>query len=335
MRKKRQREVEIFNMSFLDVISCGFGAIILLLVIALAFEPATVQKISMDLRDLVSKSEASREKIIGESQNLTQKLRDKRKALLKVTKELTRLNQSWKDTQAQYGVAQLGAEEQSRIEQKLRQVRQTLSEEMKRLLRQPVYRPPSQDAIIGGIPIDSEFIIFIIDTSGSMRRFAWPLVVKKVEEILNVYPRVKGIQVINDMGHYMFSTYRGRWIPDTPARRAAVLNRLKNWNSFSNSSPVEGVVHAIGRYFRTDRRVSLFVFGDDFTGKNINDVILQVANINKKDTAGKSRVRIHTFGFPVHFLVMQRRENLVRFAHLMRLLAEQNSGSFVGLTRLR
>ncbi len=77
--KKRQREVEIFNMSFLDVISCGFGAIILLLVIALAFEPATVQKISMDLRGLVSKSEASREKIIGESQKLTQKLRDKRR----------------------------------------------------------------------------------------------------------------------------------------------------------------------------------------------------------------------------------------------------------------
>ena len=32
--KRKQRDTEIFSLSFLDVICCGFGAIILLLVLS-------------------------------------------------------------------------------------------------------------------------------------------------------------------------------------------------------------------------------------------------------------------------------------------------------------
>ena len=38
MRKKR-KPIEIFSLSFLDVVSCGFGAIILLLVISKISQP--------------------------------------------------------------------------------------------------------------------------------------------------------------------------------------------------------------------------------------------------------------------------------------------------------
>ena len=44
---------------------------------------------------------------------------------------------------------------------------------------------------IGGVPVDSEYIIFIIDTSGSMQQNAWPLVLKKVTEVLEIYPQEK------------------------------------------------------------------------------------------------------------------------------------------------
>jgi len=37
--KKRRREVETGSLSFLDVICCGFGAVILLLVLTKIFEP--------------------------------------------------------------------------------------------------------------------------------------------------------------------------------------------------------------------------------------------------------------------------------------------------------
>ena len=77
------------------------------------------------------------------------------------------------------------------------------------------------------------------------------------------------------------------------------------------------------------------MFGDDFSSGGIDDVLNEIARINKKDASGNYRVRIHAFGFPVLFLGERGKANRTRFAHLMRLLAEQNAGSFVGLTDLR
>ena len=49
MSKRKRREIEIFSMSFLDVVSCGFGAIILLLIIVRFGEPVVIEKLSVDL----------------------------------------------------------------------------------------------------------------------------------------------------------------------------------------------------------------------------------------------------------------------------------------------
>lgn len=334
--KRQRREIEVFNLSFLDVISCGFGAVILLLVVALAFEPATIQTISKDLRSQVARKETSRAQLVAESQTLNRALAEKQAALTDVAARVAALSESWDKTQKQTAASQAKAREQSRIEQQLKIVQQSLTDEMKRLLSQPDYRPPRADATIGGLPVDSEYIVFIIDTSGSMKYGAWPLVIRKIEEILSVYPKVKGLQVLSDMGTYMFPSYRGQWIPDTPERRAVILKTLKTWSVFSNSSPVEGILAAVQTFYRPDRPTSIFVFGDDFNGPNIDDVVTAVARTNKKNAAGQTQIRIHTMGFPVlPLLAQQQRENFIRFAHLMRILAEQNSGSFVGLNSLR
>ncbi|MEN8761129.1 MAG: vWA domain-containing protein, partial [Thiogranum sp.] len=187
----------------------------------------------------------------------------------------------------------------------------------------------------GGIPVDSEYIIFIIDTSGSMNQNAWPLVLRKVTEVLEIYPQVKGIQVMNDMGDYMFSQYRGRWIKDTPARRKAIVKRLAGWTPFSNSSPVEGIEAAIRRFYASGKRISLYIFGDDFARGSIQAVIETVDKLNRSDKSGKRRVRIHAVGFPVIFAQGGIPINTVRFAALMRKLAEKNNGSFVGLNSTR
>lgn len=334
MTKTRRRSIEVFNLSFLDAISCGFGAIILLLIIALASEPKTVQRIMEDLSDKIAQIKGEREKVVGEGQDLTRRLAEKKKKLVEIQNRFSALSKQWSVARDRSAAAQSQADEQTSIERELQAVRQTLSEEMKRLIDQPTYKPPDKDTTIGGIPVDSEYIIFIVDTSGSMLRAAWPLVVKKVEEVLAVHPKVMGIQVINDMGEYMYSTYAGRWIPDTPARRKAVISRLRTWQSFSNSSPVEGVLFAVKQFFKKDKRISLYVFGDDFSSGSTDQVLREIARINKKDASGNPRVRIHTFGFPVLFLSDLGRANRTRFAHLMRLLAEQNAGSFVGLPGL-
>jgi hypothetical protein len=155
-----------------------------------------------------------------------------------------------------------------------------------------------------------------------------------MKEILDIYPRVKGVQVLNDMGDYMFSQYAGRWIPDSTARRRAILDRLSSWAPFSNSSPVEGVTKAIQRYYAPDKRISLYVFGDDFSGGIMQNVVDTVRRKNAASGKG-SRVRIHTVGFPVLLTQPGTGRNAARFAALMRRLAEDNNGSFVGLSSLK
>jgi len=167
-----------------------------------------------------------------------------------------------------------------------------------------------------------------------MLKFSWSLMLTKVEETLDVYPEVKGIQVMNDMGDYMFSQYSGRWIQDTPARRKAILERLRSWKPFSNSSPVEGITAAIRRFYETDKKISIYVFGDDFSRGSIQEVVDTVDSINRSLGDGSRRVRIHAVGFPVLFGHGGAELNVARFSALMRRLAEDNDGSFVGLTEL-
>lgn len=139
---------------------------------------------------------------------------------------------------------------------------------------------------------------------------------------------------MNDMGDYMFSQYSGRWIPDSNARRSAILKRLASWSPFSNSSPVEGITSAIRRFYARDKKISLYVFGDDFSRGSIQEVVDTVDSINKGRASSERRVRIHAIGFPVLFQEQSAGMSVARFAALMRRLAEDNLGSFVGLTKM-
>ena len=92
-----------------------------------------------------------------------------------------------------------------------------------------------------------------------MFTYAWPTVIQKMTQVLDIYPKVKGIQVMNDMGQYMFSRYAGKWIPDTPGRRKVIIEHLRTWNVFSNSSPVEGITRAICTFSAPDKKISIYV----------------------------------------------------------------------------
>jgi hypothetical protein len=93
---------------------------------------------------------------------------------------------------------------------------------------------------------------------------------------------------------------------------------------------VEGIQAAIGTFYAPDKRISIYVFGDDFTGRSIEEVVDQVDRINSADESGNRLVRIHAVGFPVY---LERPSGRVyRFAALMRELAYRNDGTFVGLS---
>jgi hypothetical protein len=169
-----------------------------------------------------------------------------------------------------------------------------------------------------------------------MFSYAWERMMQEMDSILSIYPEVKGIQILNDMGKYMFSRYRGQWIPDTPGRRKVIMQTLRNWNVFSNSSPVEGITAAIRTFQDPGKKISIYVLGDEFTGESIARVVETVDRINRQDAEGNRLVRIHAVGFPVQFIRAPRLQTTgIRFATLMRELTKRNGGAFVGLNDFR
>jgi len=325
----------MLSLSFLDAVCCGFGAIVLLLVLTKIGEPRVIESARVDLDGMILRLEEELAEIRGETDVLERQMVGREEQLSKETARIARLQGDLEKIRGEFAASRQLSEVSGIIEGRLLAAQQDLTEEMKRLLGRS-YRRPRSDSTVGGIPVDSEYIIFVIDTSGSMANYAWPLVIRKMSQVLDVYPGVKGIQVMNDMGQYMYSQYAGKWIPDTPGRRRAIIERLASWHVFSNSSPVEGIERAIRVFAAPDKRISIYVFGDEFTGTSIDEVVQTVDRINRPGADGVRPARIHAIGFPTIFTVAGAGETTgVRFATLMRILCRRNGGTFVGLNSLR
>ncbi|MEN8130558.1 MAG: VWA domain-containing protein [Pseudomonadota bacterium] len=330
---KKRRDISVMGLSFLDVISCGFGAIVLLLVLTKVAEPLILELSTNELRGRIASLEAELFKLRGEARLLNRTRISKQQQLSQERDKIARLQGDLSEIQGKYAASIQRSDIANILTARLASAKQQLSEEMKRLLGADFRRT---NDTVGGIPVDSEYVIFVIDTSGSMYNYAWNMVMEKISQTLQIYPKLKGIQVMNDMGSYMFQRYRGQWIPDTPARRKAIIKRLSSWNPFSNSSPVEGITEAIRSFYTPGKKISIYVFGDEYTGGSIATVIDTIEQINKQDQNGKRMVRIHAVGFPVQFAQQSNRQITgIRFATLMRLLTHRNGGSFVGLNNFR
>ena len=326
---KKDRENDAFNLSFLDVITCGFGAIILLLMIARPGDITVLETSDLSLSGVVRELQTQLFEIRGETKILNRDLNAKHEQISVWDEKVARLRSELKYTKTRYEDVTEDSSVEAIITGELELALQSLTEEMQRLLGDSFSR---ENNTVGGIPVDSEYIIFVIDTSGSMYDSSWNKMLEIIGDTLDVYPDVKGIQVMNDMGEYMFTQYTGKWIPDTPARRSAIIKRLKRWQAFSNSSPVEGINAAINTFYSKNKKISLYVFGDEFTGPSIQSVLREVRRLNPKNKKGNRRVRIHAVGFPIQFSRPNNEQATgVRFATLMRALCEQNGGTFVGL----
>lgn len=325
---RRRRNVEAFSLSFLDCICCGFGAIILLLVLSKIYEPVIIEKTQDDLESLIALLQQELFEIRGETAVINRDLESVRSQTSTTKLKLARLQGDLSTVRGQYAATQRESEATLDVGA-LETTKQRLTEEMRRL--QPYYRRAEDDAV-AGIPVDSEYVIFVIDTSGSMQQFNWDRAIEKLTETLDVYPQVKGIQIMNDNGAYMFQQYRGKWIPDTPGRRQAIINTMRNWRPFSDSNPVDGIIYAISTYWRPDRKISIYVFGDEFSGGSVESVVRQIDTVNRVDEAGNRMVRIHAVGFPFFFEPGRNiSDTSRRYAQLMRILCDRNGGTFVAL----
>ena len=302
----------------------------MLLMLTRPLEPILLENSEVDLSERIEAREQALFEIRGEIRELLASdnaSATDRQAAIEAIKELEKQLEDTLGKAMSLGEAQREIDEQTA---ELASAKQTLTDEMQRLLGLDFKR---DSGLVGGIAVDSEYIIFVIDTSGSMQSAAWNQVVRKVDETLSIYPRVKGIQVMNDMGDYMFPQYRGTWLEDGAGVRNRIIQTLSGWAPFSNSSPVEGIREAIDTYYDPSKNISIYVFGDDYTGDSVEEVVDAVDQINIADEMGRRRVRIHAVGFPVY--LDQPNARIYRFAALMRELAYRNDGTFVGLTEYR
>ena len=313
--KLRKREFDIFNLSFLDVISCGFGAVVMLVLISKTNDNVSIMakgeienllKTIITLENSISETKQTIKTQLSKSDQLLNKKSQLETASIQLENKI--LQQQAKQTSLAADVEGL-----SLVQSTLKQAAITT----------PKATNTTRDEEVGGIPVDSDYVIFIVDTSGSMKQI-WNRVSSEIINVLNIHPKVKGFQILNDMGTSLISGYDGKWMPDTPRRRTNVINLFDHWAEMSNSSPVEGIKIALLKYAKPNITTSIYVFGDDYTGSSYDPVIKKITKQNSLAGSRKRRAKIHGIGFISP-------GTTDRFGILMRELTKRNGGTFLAL----
>ncbi|MYD44822.1 MAG: hypothetical protein F4W92_00495 [Gammaproteobacteria bacterium] len=307
------------SLSFLDVIACAFGAIVLLILILPIGEEAKEEPESVDF-GATGRLYVAIDIVDEEIKALAQELQTNEDLLTSIESEAISIEDTTKQaTQAvQQTITQLDTVH----------AQQSALAATAAILSEPAPQTPESQEVeseLSGIPVDSEYLVFVVDTSGSMQGI-WDHVIKEMERFWLLYPDIKGFQIMNDNGHYLSRIGSGRWIPDNKLARKAALHKMKSWYSFSNSSPAEGIVEAIGDLYRDDIKMAIVVVGDEYSGGSFTTLLDEIDRKVRSRSVKAESLRIHALGF----------WNMVggsgnRFGMLMRALTARYDGAFVAI----
>ncbi len=312
--KLKKKDFDIFSLAFLDVISCGFGAVVLLVLISNTGNDTSTSR-AIEVEKLLGQVTTLENRIDGLAQDIERQRRQNEDQLAergRLGRKADALGQS---------LSQKESEENSLAGdlQGLSLVQSTLQ----KVSIAPATSNTARDEEVGGIPVDSDYVIFVIDTSGSMLSI-WDRVTLEILHVLRIHPQVKGFQILNDEGTPLISSYSGRWIPDSPQLRRSVMKLFDSWRAASNSSPVEGIEAALKIYAKPGQSTAIYVFGDDYTGSSYDPVIAAITQMNGLQQNGRRLAKIHGVGFLSKYTTG-------RFAVLMRELTKRNGGTFLAL----
>jgi len=198
-----------------------------------------------------------------------------------------------------------------------------------------------------GLPIGSNYIAIIIDTSGSMRDpnhgGLWPIVIRTIDTVLDSYPTIDGIQLIDGDGRFVLGRRGGQgtaaWLPDTPQVRDSIKRTLRRYDQDTVSNPVPGIYNAMRFLYDRENpnmRMGIFVFGDEFNApESADSVIRRLDELNPADENGARKVTINAVGFPTTIRYQFSMGNTgLRFANLMRTVTYLHGGAFIALQDL-
>jgi hypothetical protein len=312
--KNQRSPIEVFSLSFLDIISCAFGAVVMLILLAKNGDEGEFADVGI-LSSVVSQLNQTKSNNTSTQEALVraqQTNESNKQAAEQAAAQIRQLETQISSAQAQ--LSDLTAEAMGLEQQKVRQ-RAAIS----------AGNAKERDEEVGGIPVNSDYVIFIIDTSGSMKRI-WPTVMRKVSEVLQIHPQVKGFQILSDNGEFLLQRSVGQWRKDTPTIRKNVISAMRNWNGSSNSSPVDGIATALKTYAKRTDSLALYVFGDDFSAGSVDSALARINQLNTGQN-GKKIAQIHGIGFTLPGQSLSR--ELLSFSTLMREVARQNGGTFI------
>ncbi len=262
-----------FSMSFLDVMACGFGALVLILLLSNFNEADTESGTDsfsfLDaLSEIVSIQDSSSEKI-SKNTSLEEDLSSAEKKLSELEKKLQETN---------FEMALL---DDSFAKNKKERSRVTTATEA------------------GGIRIDSDYVVFIVDTSGSMKTCGnWTRVINEFKILLDAFPKIKGFQIMKDNGDYIYPTGK-TWIEDNKFNRQQMISALARADLISDSNPIPAIKRSLNLYADGISKVGIFVIGDELLindGSRPAESFEEIENLNKT-LFGRKKARINAIGF--------------------------------------
>lgn len=324
----KRRRIEVFNLSFLDCLCCGFGAILLLFILSIGTGPHGVEsevdvptlesmrerlaRLEADIAQKTFRIQASRQ-----SETKTQERGRINSLIQELKSTLADLQQEYKGRQANMSRAQQEAAEANRL------LRNFQFEDL----------PPI------GLPADATHVAFVIDTSGSMRNQLTSQlhfgVIEQLRELLDSLPEVRSVQFLDSSGNYMLGGRAGYWLPDTPGLRQQAFQQILRYPVASVSDPTPGLRRSLRdlkpRLTSADDRMSLYVIGDDFRGST-QSLLVKLDRLNPRDPQTQKRsVSISAVGFPTltnPFQIGMPQGN-ARYANIMREIAEAHDGVLI------
>jgi phage shock protein A len=120
-----------FSLSFLDVICCGFGAVILLLMITKTVQPKVIEQAMVDAESKVAELTEQRNEIFGETATLNRDLDVKREQISEYEEKIAILQGTLSRTRSDYDALSISQNANAIIQEQLSIARQKRSEEHK------------------------------------------------------------------------------------------------------------------------------------------------------------------------------------------------------------
>ncbi|MCH6257979.1 hypothetical protein MLD52_15575 [Puniceicoccaceae bacterium K14] len=369
MKTRAKKQLNIFSLSFMDCICCGFGAVILLFVLnegSTIGAMGEVYETSQEEEDAMNEKRAeimiNTLKAKMKRDLIKQEIAKTKKKLQAVDQEVATLYNGASEVMNRVPDLSQAATSVEGMSKQLHEAKQEL--EKKRSI------PKAWNAdLVGGIPADSKYVIFIIDTSGSMTAAEYRMldtIKDKLRDVLAMYPEAEGFQILSSDGAYMLdkrmasnrrqaynnqawgsllfggqpsippvrgkSQFAGKWVTPNQKGRQLIFDTFIEYVQMGvpcQSSPRRGLEEAFSSYSSGGEEISIFVFGDDW-GDDIDQMVKLIDGYNTK-----GNFRIHGVGFPS---ILTRSNKLdsngsFQFANALRWLSEENGGAFIGTSR--